>query len=615
MCDIEPNEPVRFLKCTHEYHVECLDGLLTHQKCDLLDLQCPTCRKTGREINALANDLIVPPPPGIIEDDIWAAMIANGDAIVEDEAILHSSQPDEVMSDEDEAHGSAAGASASSGPAAQPPAAVVEPAPAGVEPAPAGVEAAPAGVEPAPAGVEAAPAGVEPAPAAVEPAPAAAEAVVEAAAEAAVEAVAVAPPTPPLQLAVAQPAPAAGQVILPRPPSPGPTVYVPTSPCPSTSTFTQSSVPAAIKPHKWSVMSGKGSGKAGPPLEDTPTLFCTTCGCPCTLDRCRIINKGIGTFRCLGCCTKITQLYREYGSWPNPQFAAIGEADQVQFYKDIKGIRSCAQLRAFTDDLFEKKNSFETFYEEGGAYLPLSVWDRKGYNTADIITGTAPEDILEHPVLKTCYRLKILSKGCRGSNGWSRSSKIGCTSSKRKFEEAFAKGARHSIVDPPKALADKDAPKADEQNNDDEEKPGSASDSESSSSSSSSSGGKKKDKKKKKKKAKKEKKKKARHAKKEKRDKAKAAKQLKADKATEKANAAKAKTASLISEKVGPAKACLTLLLSRPDANTLPPVVKSRLDEAFKELDAVDAQCKKVVASPGKCDLPEKASSVKDFIN
>jgi len=269
------------------------------------------------------------------------------------------------------------------------------------------------------------------------------------------------------------------------------------------------------------------------------------------------------------------------------------------------------------EDLLEKKSSYETFYQEGGAYLPLSVWATKGFNIQDIVDGTADADIIEHPVLKTCYRVKILAKGTRGSDGWLRSSKNAVADKKRKLADAFIKGA---VDGADAATKDNDTGEDGDKDGDKDKKGGKDdSDSKSSSSSSSSSSGskhkKKKKKDKKKKKAKKEKKRKAKKAKKEKKDKKRAAKQEKDDKESKKVCEAKAKIAKAILEKLSPVKGGLQLILGRADITHLPGPVKDRVEAIYKKIDKTESACKKASQDPKTEDLPEGLSSVKDDFN
>ena len=49
--------------------------------------------------------------------------------------------------------------------------------------------------------------------------------------------------------------------------------------------------------------------------------------------------------------------------------------------------------------------TYKETFQSGGAYLPLGVWERKGYDVERIKALTKPEDIEEDPVVGTTYRL------------------------------------------------------------------------------------------------------------------------------------------------------------------------------------------------------------------
>ena len=64
------------------------------------------------------------------------------------------------------------------------------------------------------------------------------------------------------------------------------------------------------------------------------------------------------------------------------------------------------------------------FYEDGGAFLPLSVWTQQGYNATAIADGALPKDQRDHPVLGKTYRVNIIKAGHRGSKTVGESDKV-----------------------------------------------------------------------------------------------------------------------------------------------------------------------------------------------
>ena len=131
------------------------------------------------------------------------------------------------------------------------------------------------------------------------------------------------------------------------------------------------------------------------------------------------------------------------------------------------------------------------FYNNTGKFLPLSVYKAQGFDDAAIKANSRPENIKEHAVFGTVYRVPIMETGNRGDRTMCRSSHV------------KAKGKRLSLSSEPAegllALEDGAADSASSKSH-------SSSDSSSSSTSSSSSKGKKGKKNKKHKKSKKDKK-------------------------------------------------------------------------------------------------------------
>ena len=168
----------------------------------------------------------------------------------------------------------------------------------------------------------------------------------------------------------------------------------------------------------------------------------------------RCIAKGShgteGRFRCNGCRATSTALWREYGKWPIGEFLALPEETQHQFYAralSLSGIQSAAEcrkvlatyvrtearvalsmspdcashvgsmhvahvhvisVRLISKSMFVRHRmhgdngvriyrvmrfALQEGYAERGRFLPLSVWEKKGFDP-DLIESTAlDEDI------------------------------------------------------------------------------------------------------------------------------------------------------------------------------------------------------------------------------
>jgi hypothetical protein len=75
------------------------------------------------------------------------------------------------------------------------------------------------------------------------------------------------------------------------------------------------------------------------------------------------------------------------------------------------------ELKQYCARKFQKVEQHQQYYEDGGQFLPLSVWERKGFPVADIEAKSLPSDRRTHPVLGNTYRVAIMGSGQRGFKG------------------------------------------------------------------------------------------------------------------------------------------------------------------------------------------------------
>ena len=121
-----------------------------------------------------------------------------------------------------------------------------------------------------------------------------------------------------------------------------------------------------------------------------------------------------GEYRCKACSSSRAALYRA-GAFPNLQHMSNDEVQQ--FFTKCSELNIDGKLelsRTFQKQHFEKE--VETF-AEGGSYLPLSVWQSKGFDTSRIEALSEPANIDEHPILGTTYRVVIKSKAMKRDHG------------------------------------------------------------------------------------------------------------------------------------------------------------------------------------------------------
>jgi hypothetical protein len=270
--------------------------------------------------------------------------------------------------------------------------------------------------------------------------------------------------------------------------------------------------------------------------------------------------------------------------------------------KSARGKETVSQL----SDFLSKYETHESYYEDKGKFLPLSVWDRQGYDVQMIKDRSDPKDKMVHPILGDVYCVRILNTGARGVEGLKQIENL---KAREKPLTKKAKTAAQSVAEPV-AEADEAAAAADEaaagnsaEQNDDSDL---ASDSESDSSSSSSSSRRKS------KKGKRSKKNKSKKAKKAKKQSKKAKKQSKQNKntgdqkskeelAAEREDAAKARAAKTLAtqalSKLVPVLSSLTTTMAKPESVNLPACVANAVAKQFGIIQAFDKECRSVLVS------------------
>jgi hypothetical protein len=105
------------------------------------------------------------------------------------------------------------------------------------------------------------------------------------------------------------------------------------------------------------------------------------------------------------------------------RWQVIHKDQQESFYKGMTPGQSGAEAGRMLEELIEGTDTRSEWYEDGGRYLPLGVWDRQGYDITRIETLSKPEDKRWDPVLGDTYRVRILSKGNSGVRATSRVSR------------------------------------------------------------------------------------------------------------------------------------------------------------------------------------------------
>ena len=321
-------------------------------------------------------------------------------------------------------------------------------------------------------------------------------------------------------------------------------------------------------------------------------VFCEDCGNKCELVRCRLLSKKRSTWRCCSCSSKCVMLSKIHGTWPSDAFKALPVTAKQEFMKEADN--TMRGLKVAYERTLKSYGRDERYFEEQGAYLPLSVWAKKGFNTKNIEERSDPSDIAEDRVLGRVFRVRLMLTGKRAVAGTSQEEQLGAS---KRFRTLDGFLQRLEALAP--AAADGDAPatgaapsaEAPDKVNAGDSCNSSSSSSDSSSNSSSSTGkkdkkkkGKKKDKKKKGKKAKQDKKKKGKGKKaaakeKERQRQAKEAEKQQAAAAKQQAKGDRkvVSQAEGVIKKVEPALAALRAEINHPSSMNVPAEIMEKV--------------------------------------
>lgn len=275
------------------------------------------------------------------------------------------------------------------------------------------------------------------------------------------------------------------------------------------------------------------------------------------------------SWRCSGCNSKIAQLQREFGNWPTGAFKDVPHELQVEFYRSCSSLH---QMRAKVEELSRRYEKHEETFEQGGAFLPLSVWAVQGWDVDRIEKYSRPEDVIDDLVQGRTYRLRIRSATTLRSRGLERERNEHAEGSGKRLKRSVHKQLEE-VREAAAANGDADAAQ--------DECSTSGSDSNSSSSDSSSSSRKKKSKKNKK------------ASKKKTRKSAKKAKKLKA-KAKAEAEAAKAAAKQDRTERAAREKAAKQMTKTADDVLPKALDIKEKLQHSMSQ-----PRC---LANPDICD-------------
>jgi hypothetical protein len=141
---------------------------------------------------------------------------------------------------------------------------------------------------------------------------------------------------------------------------------------------------------------------------------CIKCGTECDPFRSQIKTKRsestVARWICNTCNTRLASLSRSFGRWPTPEFQELSESEQMSFWKTIAmpGV-SLKHMKSMLLEQIVKSRTDKVEASIHGSWLPLSVYAAKGYNVDDIKKNCTGDNVKEHPMLGTTYRVPISS--------------------------------------------------------------------------------------------------------------------------------------------------------------------------------------------------------------
>ena len=154
---------------------------------------------------------------------------------------------------------------------------------------------------------------------------------------------------------------------------------------------------------------------APPPLEQTEMMVeCVKCGEVKDAKRCTKKSK---KYICHPCNSTASQLSRAIsGGFDSQAFRNLSEEDQRQFWKDAAGASKRDLMTMYSAKVIAT-NKKEMAEGTDCAFQPLGFWSKQGYDVKLIQERTPPDDIREHPILGTTYRIHVDVGSTRNTKG------------------------------------------------------------------------------------------------------------------------------------------------------------------------------------------------------
>ena len=218
------------------------------------------------------------------------------------------------------------------------------------------------------------------------------------------------------------------------PPFQGPDAAVPPPPLP-------------VPGHSLLRQYASGSCSSRPELPEE-TIWCKFCKSLCSKNRARMCGKKQQEWKCSGCNSTLVKLNGVFGSWPTPDFVELSEQEQANVFQETKGKKS-AELQKMVEKKFNRFAREEKSWFEGGEFLPLSVWERRGFDPDRIERETKDCDKMFTPQLGQCYRVAVINTGRGGSSGTETSHVAGSVRAPGQSKDQAPKPIVKAAMQPP----------------------------------------------------------------------------------------------------------------------------------------------------------------------
>ena len=150
-------------------------------------------------------------------------------------------------------------------------------------------------------------------------------------------------------------------------------------------------------------------------------VFCCKCNLEKPAEECTKKNK---KYLCRPCNSAASTLSKTLlGGFDGRRFSDLEDEAQQKFWRDAAGASKAELSTLYESTLQLEKERLEKETTKGSFY-PLSYWQTQGFDIERIRTKSTPEDIREHAVLGTTYRVHIDTSTDQRVNRMKETSKV-----------------------------------------------------------------------------------------------------------------------------------------------------------------------------------------------